>query len=303
MTSHALLARLRELCVEGWPDVIVAEENASGGELLEIRDGAPRVWVKHSVGVIDAHQVPAGSASARFHRWVDLRLVARHESRVIDECELVVALTQEDAAELDELYSPRALAVVPNGVRIPDLPRSRPIQASVGFVGDYSWGANIDAARWFATEIWPSVRAAVPQATFSLIGKNLDVREMRDVAGPGIRRVGYAPNLGEALGSIEVGVVPMRTGTGIRCKLLDLLAAGVPTVTTRLGLRGVPAREGFECLVADASSEFARRVVTLLRDREAHGRIAGAARQLAETLTWKSRADEMQEHLERVAGQ
>jgi glycosyltransferase involved in cell wall biosynthesis len=303
MTSHALLARLRELCVEGWPDVIVAEENASGGELRDLRGGAPRVWVKHSVGVIDAQQMPAGSATARFHRWVDVGLVARHESSVIDECELVVALTQEDAAELDELYSPRALAVVPNGVRIPDLPSSRPIQASVGFVGDYSWGANIDAARWFAAEIWPSVRAAVPEATFSLIGKNLDVRGMRDVAGPGIRRVGYAADLGGALGSIQVGVVPMRSGTGIRCKLLDLLAAGVPTVTTRLGLRGVPAREGFECLVADAAPEFARHVVTLLRDREAHGRIAGAARQLAETLTWKSRADELQEHFERVAGQ
>jgi glycosyltransferase involved in cell wall biosynthesis len=249
----------------------------------------------------DAQQVYASSAAARFHRWAETRLIRRHEAAVIENSDLVVALTEEDAAQMHQLYSPAAIAVVPNGVRMHNVAPGRPGQPTVGFLGSYSWQPNVDAVKWFVSEIWPQVRASVPDATFSLIGNNLDVGAMAGVADPGVRRVGYVPDLGRALGSIAVGVVPMRTGTGIRCKLLDFLAGGVPIVTTQLGLRGVPARHGVECLVADAPDEFAHHVVTLLRDRQTRARMSGAARQLAESLKWASRAAEMQVHLQRVA--
>jgi glycosyltransferase involved in cell wall biosynthesis len=292
-----MLARIQELCTEGWPDVLVAED-ASGGDILAIPDLLPRVLVKYSVGAIDARQIPARSVSARLNRVIGARLVFRHEARAIEESDLVVALTADDAAEMRRLYSPREIVVVPNGVRVADHSLSAPSEPSVGFIGDYSWSPNVDAVRWFLGEIWPSVRAAAPEATFSLIGRNLD--SMPDLAGPGIRRLGYIPDLGEALASIAVGVVPVRTGTGIRCKLLDLLAAGIPTVTTRLGLRGVPVQEGVDCFVADAPDEFALHVLTLLRDRQAHSRMARSARELAMTLTWSSRANLMEEQLERL---
>lgn len=300
MTSEPMLDRLGQLCKEGWPDIVVAEENASGGELLVVPEHLPRVWVKHSVGYLDALQVPTQSIPARLHRAIESRLVHRNEARVIDGCSLVVSLTAEDAAELEELYSPRAVAIVPNGVRLPVLSPARPSQPSVAFLGDYSWGANLDAARWFVRDIWPQVRTAVPDAEFRLLGKNLELLGMSSMFGPSIRRIGYVPDLSEALSVVAVGVVPVRKGTGIRCKLLDFFAAGVPSVTTRLGLQGVPAREGVDCLVADDPDDFARHVVTLLRDPVMGADISQSARTLAESLSWVRRAEELQSSLERL---
>jgi glycosyltransferase involved in cell wall biosynthesis len=78
-------------------------------------------------------------------------------------------------------------------------------------------------------------------------------------------------------------VVPLRSGSGMRVKILDALARGIPTVTTTVGCEGIDAESGRHLLIADAPSAFADSVIRLLTDNGLSEMISAEARTLAQT--------------------
>jgi glycosyltransferase involved in cell wall biosynthesis len=79
-------------------------------------------------------------------------------------------------------------------------------------------------------------------------------------------------------------VVPVRVGSGMRVRILEAFARGVPVVTTTIGLEGITARPGEDVLVADEPADFAREVVRLARDANLQDSLADNGRELIETV-------------------
>jgi glycosyltransferase involved in cell wall biosynthesis len=73
-------------------------------------------------------------------------------------------------------------------------------------------------------------------------------------------------------------VCPILTGSGVRVKLLEAFAAGIPVVSTRVGAEGLAVKDGEFCALADDPAEFAARALALLRDPEAAAAMAKRAR-------------------------
>ena len=87
----------------------------------------------------------------------------------------------------------------------------------------------------------------------------------------------------------RVAVVPLLTGSGTRLKILEAWAAGVPVVSTTIGVEGLPVQDGETALLADSSEAFARAVTRLLTCLELRQKIGGAGRRLLEKeFTWES---------------
>ncbi len=91
---------------------------------------------------------------------------------------------------------------------------------------------------------------------------------------------GFVEDIREPLGRYAVFVCPILSGSGMRVKLLEAFASGIPVVSTRLGAEGLAEEDGAICSLADEPVEFARRVIELFEDREKAARMACAARQL-----------------------
>mgnify|MGYP001614688018 CR=1 FL=1 len=77
-------------------------------------------------------------------------------------------------------------------------------------------------------------------------------------------------------------VAPLHAGGGMRVKILEALARGLPVISTRLGAEGIAARDGEEILLADGAEEFAAAVLRLLRDPALAARLAENGRALVE---------------------
>ena len=139
----------------------------------------------------------------------------------------------------------------------------------------------MDAAFRLAKDIFPAVKARVPDVSLELIG-SYATPEVRALGGDGITVRGDVPDVRPHLDAAAVLVASIRSGGGMRVKILEGLAAGKAIVATPLALEGLALQDGVQVRVAEDNSEFVDAVVDLLTNVERRVTIAKAARQWAE---------------------
>ena len=151
------------------------------------------------------------------------------------------------------------------------------------FVGGYRHPPNIDAARYFAEEVLPRVRAQVPGLRFRVIGSH-PTPEVRALAAlDGVEVVGPVPDLAPYFESCRLSVAPLRYGAGIKGKVVTSLSFGVPCVLTPVAAEGMGLADGREALVADGPEAFAEAVVRLYADEPLWRRVSQASLDFVET--------------------
>jgi len=136
------------------------------------------------------------------------------------------------------------------------------ISHSIAHIGQIDWYPNYDSLKWFVTEIFPEVIEKYSDATLYIYGGG----KTKDFPVPGnvrknIRNMGFVDNIWENLSEIELTVIPLRIGGGIRIKILELMASGNLIITTSIGKEGVDVKDEQHLLVADTSSEFAAKII------------------------------------------
>jgi len=166
----------------------------------------------------------------------------------------------------------------------------RPVQrprdtANILTLGTLHYPPNADGIRWFVREVFPLVGQQTPQAHLTIIGKNppADFLELAEKDPQRYTVTGYVPDLNPYLEQSAVMVVPVRAGSGMRVRILEAFARGMPVVTTSVGLEGIDAQPGRDVLVADTPAEFAEAVNRLLLDEDLRTQLAVNGRLLAES--------------------
>lgn len=189
-------------------------------------------------------------------------------------------------------YPGKNVAVVPHGVDI------RPAPSVLGkdlvFVGDMSFFQNVDTVRFFCKEIFPLVKAEYPDITFYVVGK-APTRDTSALAeDPSVIVTGFVEDIGPYLRKGAVFVAPIRTGSGLRTKLLEAFSYGLPVVTSERACEGIPVHDGHEVMLADEPAEYARKVIWLLRNRKEAAEMGENARRLAASnYSWERIAADM----------
>jgi glycosyltransferase involved in cell wall biosynthesis len=159
------------------------------------------------------------------------------------------------------------------------------------FHGNLGYPPNIDAAVMFGEQILPRVRQHVPEASFHVVGARPTARIRALAAQLDIRLSADLMDLRQAVGSAGVYVCAMRHGTGVKNKLLEAMALGVPIVCYPQAAQGINAIPGQDVLLADDPARFAEQVIELIRTPQRALSIARAARELVEQqYSWESRA-------------
>jgi glycosyltransferase involved in cell wall biosynthesis len=130
--------------------------------------------------------------------------------------------------------------------------------------GTYSYAPNLEAVKILATEILPRLEKAGLQVSVLAIGNRPPAQQLH----PRIHFTGSVPDLGAVLPAADMAVIPLQDGGGTRMKILDYFAAGVPVVSTRKGIEGIPVIHGREALVIDDFDGMGAAVVALAKDRE-----------------------------------
>ena len=257
-------------------DGVVLEEEALV-DLDVAPSGVPVVLHRLNVFSELMADVPHGGAARRVIRPLELRAWRRFDRHVSRAATAVVAVTPESAEILRGLVPSVPVHVVTNGV----VPPPEPLQPSAGrdvaFVGWMGYPANVDAVRWFATEVWPLVRRTAPGSRLRIIGRE-PAPAVLSLAGDDIVVTGEVPDVVAAAAGCRVGVVPLRGGMGIKNKTLELLAMGLPVVSTPAGAEGLPVPRDGVLEPGTKPAAFAAAVAGLLADGEEADRLGAAGR-------------------------
>jgi glycosyltransferase involved in cell wall biosynthesis len=195
------------------------------------------------------------------------------------------------------------ISVVPSGVDTHYYTHDpkRKKENAIVFTGNYRDSANEDAVRWFLKKVWPQLSARNPDLLFYIVGPSPS-RAMQALAArcDGVRIVGRVDDLRTYLYRAKVLVCPVRVGAGIRTKVLEAMASGVPVVSTVLGVEGIPAQVGDNCFLADQADIMCEYTHMLLHDHEMALGIADRARaMIEERFTWDASLARLELTLER----
>jgi O-antigen biosynthesis protein len=200
---------------------------------------------------------------------VEADAIERIERDLWNRCDVVVYPSEEEAAQV------RSLAPAVHAMAVPlycfhqverDAGSNLAERQGILFVAGFGHPPNVDAARWLVEKVLPRVRAHLPQARLSLVGSN-PTEEVKALAGDGVEVMGYVDDatLASLYRAARVVVAPLRFGAGVKLKVLEAMANGVPVVTTSIGAQGLLGLDEV-VPVSDDPEQIADALVDLLID-------------------------------------
>ncbi len=200
-----------------------------------------------------------------------LRQVARQTRRselgMIASADMTLVVSPAEA-EILETHAPgSAVHVVSNIHEIHGCRQSFADREDIFFVGGYQHPPNVDAVLWFVHEVWPLVRAQLPDLKFHLVGSKAP-NELSSLEVDGVEFHGFVPELEPFLDGCRLAVAPLRYGAGVKGKVNMSMSYGQPVVATTIAVEGMHATTEEDVLIADTAEAFAKAVVRLYGDHE-----------------------------------
>jgi glycosyltransferase involved in cell wall biosynthesis len=217
-----------------------------------------------------------------------LPLLRRYERQLIRKFSHVVVTTDEDEQQMQEFDPNAQVTVIPNGVDLDTFPyrNADPGGYNLVFVGGLDYFVNIDAACFFATEVFPQLQQQFPNATLTLVGSKPapEVKALTE-QNPAITVTGRVPSIAEYLHQATVAVAPLRTGFGMKIKTLEYMAAGTPVVGSDRGLEGIEVdsdRAPVRALRANTVKEYLEAITRLFNDPQLRATLSHNGREMIE---------------------
>ena len=278
---HPFVASVEQLLQErgGEYDVIVlCRHYIAAGYIDAVRSLAPRARIVFDT--VDLHylreqrlaeleQSASLAAAAATTRRQELGVIARADiTLVVSPVEQELLATEAPGADVRVLSNIHELR--------PD-PRPWAERQGLIFVGGFRHPPNVDAVNWFVAGVWPAVRAQLPGVELSIVGSNMPAA-IRDLAVEGVRVLGYVEDIDPLLDAARISIAPLRYGAGVKGKINQAMAFGLPVVATAMAAEGMGLREGEELLVAESAQAFADAVVRLYGDEALWQRLAEGGR-------------------------
>jgi glycosyltransferase involved in cell wall biosynthesis len=232
-----------------------------------------------------------------YHRWdaARTRRLERRLWRRLPAC----AVTSEREQAMVSGWAPQTLtAVVPNGVDA-DYFRPEPgavvDPSSLVFVGTMHYQPNVDAAVHFIRDVMPLLWRDRPDLVFTAVGHH-PPPELARLARPRVVITGSVADVRPYVHGAAVVVVPLRSGSGTRLKILEAMAMARPVVSTRMGMEGLDAKPGDDLLVADEPEHFAALTRRALVDAGLRATLGARGRALVESrYSWGRATAELEE--------
>ncbi len=234
---------------------------------------------------IDIADIPL---SIRLKSAVQVRKLERYEFKMYSAMDHVLVLTPEDRFTLLNYAPQLPVSVIAPGVDLKYLHRrstATPDPPQLMMCGYFADKSNQDAALWFMRHIWPLLTQKHQLLKCVFVGKGIS-HEMEHACQKYLNAstIGEVDDLRPYREKATIFINPMRLGSGLRVKVLEAMATGLPVVTTSLGAAGIEAQNGTNCFISDTPEGFSASISWLLSDSSLARRFGDNAREMVERL-------------------
>jgi len=265
--------------------VVLSRPQTAGRWLDAVREHAPQAQVVYDT--VDLHWLREARRAGQ-EPGADGDLVLSPRAAAMRELELAMIRGTDATIVVTESERAQVESDVP-GTKVHVLPNINEVRASVVppqaregllFVGGFEHTPNTDAVLTLVREVMPLVWREEPGARLTIVGAD-PPEEVQGLASPRVEVGGWVQDLEPILNRARALLAPLTYGAGLKGKVTQALAEGLPVVTTPVGAEGLDAIDGEQLLIGQTPAELAERAVQILRDDELWTRLSAAGQQLA----------------------
>jgi glycosyltransferase involved in cell wall biosynthesis len=206
--------------------------------------------------------------------------IERYEVEKWSYYDMLLPITQNDANLLTELLPKATIITAPFGIKTDShTPITNQISWDAYHIGAMDWLPNQEALRWFIKEVWPIVRTEVPEFKFHYAGRNMP-DEFFNYATMGIFCHGEVEDADQFIYDKGILIVPLKSGSGVRVKTMEAMAAGKLVISTKVGMEGIEVEKGKHYLEANSAEAFIEQIKWIFNNKPAALEIAKAGQEL-----------------------
>ncbi len=262
------------------------------------RNGESRpTGVRHVLDLVDVDSEKWASyakstwSPMRFVYGAEARRLRKIEAGKLDHFDAITVVSDREVDCYRQNVGDHAnVMAVGNGVDMGYFsPQADPDNHNIVFVGVLDYKPNTDGVFWFAHEVMPQLRQRIPNATFTIVGRNPTQKVKQLALKSGIEVAGSVPDVRAYIREASAVIAPLRIARGVQNKVLEAMSCQRAVVCSKGAAAGIKATAGEHILVADAAEIWVNQLEKLLTDKPYRTRIAEAARQrIEEQYTWEA---------------
>ncbi len=269
-----LLEFLKDFFAQNNVDIVQIEHLHMGWVISELRKltNAPIVLRQQNVETMIMYRFAQKQKNPilKYYALLQYKKFIKFEPGICRQFDLNIMISPTDEKRIKEFDASIKATTIPAGVEDELLKYNSQIKEpfSLAHIGHLDWYPNYDSLTWFIKEIFPKVLEKFPLAKLYIYGggktKNFTPpNELKE----NIEVVGFVENIWEEIITKSVAIVPLRIGSGIRIKILELLAVGIPIVTTSVGKEGIDVKDYEHLLIADDEINFANKINLIFKNK------------------------------------
>jgi len=290
---RSLLIKLKKLLESEWFDIVHIDSlhMAYYGRFIKKNNNLPVILREHNVESTIWERYYKGILNPLVRSYVRIQFnkVYKYESKIVEDFDRCFMITAHDKERIERMNKKVKASVTPAGVDtsyfLPMAVEKEPY--SIVFVASMDWIPNIEGIIWFYNDIFPLIKRKTPQSKLYIIGKNPPYIVKR-LQTHDVVITGFVDDVRKYMAISSVFIVPLKTGGGMRIKILNALAMGKPVVSTSVGCEGIEVRDGEHLYIANTAKEFAHKVIELLNDSHKCKQIGEAGMKLVrEKYNWE----------------
>lgn len=226
----------------------------------------------------------------KYYAKLQYKKFLEYEPLVCSNFDLCIMISNIDKKELLK-FNPKVNVVsIPAGVdnTLLEIPKKEVIPYSLVHIGHTDWYPNYDALNWFINEVFHDLVREIPAMQLFIYGGGNTYKFPIPLSlKKNIRVIGFVENPWKELQDKALAVVPLRIGSGIRLKILELLSTGTNVITTSIGKEGIDVEHGKELLIADSKEEIFQKILEFFQGKYDVVKLRENGKKLiAENYTW-----------------
>jgi glycosyltransferase involved in cell wall biosynthesis len=229
--------------------------------------------------VADLHFLRVGrqaEAEERPELAHDAQALCRREVFAMQLVDSVITHSAHEAALLGRIAPAIAVHVVPWTVTPHPSPSTWAERCGVAFVANFRHAPNLDAAHWLVHSVMPRVWKRNAEASCLIVGADMPPRLAATMSDPRVQLLGHVDDLSQVYGQVRLAIAPMRSGAGIKGKVIEAFAAGLPCVMTPVAAEGLPLPNALNELIAGDAEGLAALICRLHEDADYSARLGQA---------------------------
>lgn len=222
------------------------------------------------------------SLPKRLYKGIIARRMRRFELSYINSYDYLVPITDRDADFFAQNGNAKPVHVVPLGLEpmspLFSIDNSKVDFPVFSFLGALDWQPNIEGLEWFVRNVWCEYRKKHSGSKFRVAGRNANKEFVNFLISSNVDYFGELENVVNYYASGAIFVVPLLSGSGMRVKVVEAMAAGKAVITTSVGTEGIATEDGRNILVADDASKFIECMEKVAGNRALYDDISANAR-------------------------